>query len=993
MLEASETPESVRCASDPDAVSSRHLRLIHGHDGMAILIFAVVLAQGAAQLPVRDPAFAADGRLATSIEGDLWIRDASGRRWARLTSGPAWDREPVWTRDGAALVFVSDRGGGTHIWRIPTRGGSPEQLTRGLLRDAEPAVAADGSVIFVRGERSESRLWQLSPDGSVRRLTQGSDAERWPVTSPDGKRVAYVQVADGQRRLRVRPVTSTNGVSPAPAGRSGRRSGAGSSQTYDSVVVADRSPERPTWSPDGSRLVFFSTSPRPGIYVVPTSGTYVNVVSLHGGVPAWSPNGRSILLAQRPEDEPGYNGDPDRFGDRTASESFGIADSLVSVQAPVAPDESPAVVKVAATADRRARNTEAFDRAWERIDRVYFASGPADRRERWREIREEYRPRALAAADDRALEGILHEMMEARPPIRTAATGRAAVSSAHPVATAAGLEILRKGGNVVDAAVAVSFALGVVEPDASGPGGYGQMLISLAGMKEPALIEFMSRVPEEATLWNASLLVDGKYPPDGPLLAMVPGTVAGMHTAWKRFGSRKVPWADLLAPAIRAARDGYEVSQGLATTLRRERNAFAKYEGSRALFFRNGEPLSAGDTIHNPDLAWTLEQIAKSGADGFYRGPVAERLVADLRGKGSPVRLTDLSRYFAAERDPVSTTYRGTTIFSSAPPVSGGATLAAQLNLLEHFPQPKRYTNDAATLHAMITAWQLVPSGRGRTGDPSLWPTNTEPFTSKDTAQARWACYDPAHALRPGAANDVSACADSTNGSPGSGSRGDGAASGEQDCHGSLHAAGAVCRASGTTAFAVADADGNAVAVTQTLGTWGGNFYVTPGLGFIYNDKLTSYSTDPDSYGARIPYARHGSTLAPTLVFRGEGAARRPVLAVGAAGNQWITAAVYETLVGVIDFGLGPQEALELARFIPSRGRGGGPGPARLTVTIEDGFSPDVLERMRAMGYDFDRVSLRGELREGYGAAVVIGAGSVTAGADPRRAGAAGAIP
>jgi gamma-glutamyltranspeptidase len=188
------------------------------------------------------------------------------------------------------------------------------------------------------------------------------------------------------------------------------------------------------------------------------------------------------------------------------------------------------------------------------------------------------------------------------------------------------------------------------------------------------------------------------------------------------------------------------------------------------------------------------------------------------------------------------------------------------------------------------------------------------------------------------------------------------------------------------------------VSVTQTLGTWGGNFYVSPGLGFLYNDKLTSYGTDPNSYGARIPFARHGSTLAPTIVFRGNGSERRPILAVGAAGNQWITSAVYQTLVGVVDFGLGPQQALELPRFIPSgRGAGAGTGAVtgtsrQLTVDIEDGFSPDVIARLRAMGYEFNRISVRGELRMGYGAAVVIGNGVVTAGADPRRAGTAGAI-
>jgi gamma-glutamyltranspeptidase len=190
------------------------------------------------------------------------------------------------------------------------------------------------------------------------------------------------------------------------------------------------------------------------------------------------------------------------------------------------------------------------------------------------------------------------------------------------------------------------------------------------------------------------------------------------------------------------------------------------------------------------------------------------------------------------------------------------------------------------------------------------------------------------------------------------------------------------------------------VAVTQTLGTWGGNFYVTPGLGFLYNDKLTSYGTDPNAYGARLPYARHGSTIAPTIVMQGAGATRHAILALGAAGNAWINAAVYQTLVGVVDFGLSPQRALELPRFLPSQRGGGGFGPGAATVgtrefviDIEDGYDPDVIARLKAMGYKFNVISLKGELRMGYGAAIAIGGGRVSAGGDPRRSGTAAAVP
>ncbi len=189
------------------------------------------------------------------------------------------------------------------------------------------------------------------------------------------------------------------------------------------------------------------------------------------------------------------------------------------------------------------------------------------------------------------------------------------------------------------------------------------------------------------------------------------------------------------------------------------------------------------------------------------------------------------------------------------------------------------------------------------------------------------------------------------------------------------------------------------VAATQTLGTWGGNFYVTPGLGFIYNDKLGSYGTDPNAYGARLPFERHGSTITPTIVFEGTGRSLRPAMALGAAGNAWITSAVYQTLIGMIDQHLDPQAALEQPRFLIGGGGPGGRGgppaaqPAGATIQLEDGFSPEVMKRLEEMGYRTQIVSLPGELREGYGAAVRIDKGRVTAGADPRRAGAAGAVP
>ncbi|CAN5134018.1 hypothetical protein BH09GEM1_BH09GEM1_13990 [soil metagenome] len=413
-----------------------------------------------------------------------------------------------------------------------------------------------------------------------------------------------------------------------------------------------------------------------------------------------------------------------------------------------------------------------------------------------------------------------------------------------------------------------------------------------------------------------------------------------------------------------------------------------KYPASRALFFTNGEPLKAGDTLRNADLARTLRTIADSGAASFYSGSIARRLVADLRGQGNAMRLSDMARYYAAEREAVSGTYRGYTLYSSAPPVSGGATLVSQLNLLEQQNSTKPYTEDASTLHAMLESWKLVPGTRGRIADPGLWPVKLDAYLSKDSAKARWRCFNPSRALTPSdIRGDSLPCA-----KPGVRvSTTDTDDEGESQC--SDHAAFSAerfCHRTGTTAFAVADADGNVVSATQTLGTWGGNFYVSPGLGFLYNDKLNSYGSDPDEYGARLPNARHGSTLAPTIVFRDDGVARRPVVAAAAAGNSWITSAVYSAVVGVLDQHLDAQRAIELPRFLIGQQRGAVRG--EYLIQIEDGFSPLVLKQLGTMGHLFQRISLPGELRMGYAAVITFGDKSVTAGADPRRGGAAGAV-
>ncbi|MFI5231841.1 MAG: gamma-glutamyltransferase [Gemmatimonadales bacterium] len=934
----------------------------------------------------RGPAFASDGRLAVSVNGDIFAQQSPGGHWAHLTTGLAWDRDPAWTRDGSAIVFSSDRSGQYAIWRVKVgadgTAGTPERITTSPEPESAPTTAPDGSIAFVRGEGNAARIWIRGADGSEKRFDARELTEVDPVYSPDGSRIAFIETNETGRRALVRGVADSR----------------------ETVVNATSNAERLAWAPAGDRVAFTAGN-RGGVYVAPPDGRWTNLVSTKHGDIAWSQDGR-IAIVEHDDANVAYNGDPDRLGERIASENFQSKENLYYVTAPPPPDAGLTEQAIVADRNRAERFGEAYDRVWERSAKLYFSQPDAAARlVQWQAVKAKHRPEALAAKTDDDLQAAIYAMLRERPATRSSATGRAAVSSAHPVATAAGIEILKAGGNVVDAAVAVSFALGVVEPDASGVGGYGQMVINLAKMEKPTLIEFMTRVPEDATLSNTSMLINGRYPPDGAALVNVPGTVAGMYRAFREYGSGKIAWKDVVAPAIRAATNGYVLSEGTATTFSTEREHFLKYDGSRALFFnKDGTPKVAGDTIRNPDLAWVLGRIAEGGADGFYKGEVAQKWVSDLRAHGNTMKLSDLARYFAPEREPVSGTYRGYTFYASAPPVSGGAEMAGKLNLLEHFEKPKPYTEDAATMHAIVSAWLLVPSTRNRIADPDLWPTDIAPIISKDTAALRWRCYDPNKALTPEMLRgDVLKCAlpamedgrSKMDTSTTSSSIFDLPSS--SPC-GEDHAIEvAYCHSSGTTAFTVADNEGNVVAVTQTLGTWGGDFYVTPGLGFLSNDKLTSYSTDSTQYGSRLAFARHGSTITPTIVFKG----KKPVFAVGAAGNNWITSAVFETLLGALDYGMGPQQALELPRFIPGvafggggrGGRGSGAAPARYNIEMEDGFSPAVIKKLRELGYDISFVSMRGELREGYGAAVAIDGKKVTAGADPRRAGTAGAIP
>ncbi|HWV56372.1 MAG TPA: gamma-glutamyltransferase, partial [Longimicrobiales bacterium] len=458
-------------------------------------------------------------------------------------------------------------------------------------------------------------------------------------------------------------------------------------------------------------------------------------------------------------------------------------------------------------------------------------------------------------------------------------------------ATRVGVEVLRAGGNAVDAAVAAAFALAVVYPEAGNIGGGGFMIVHGAGGTVGAL-DFRETAPGLASR-DMFLGEDGEvteHSVTGHLASGVPGSVAGLWQAHQRFG--RLPWTELVAPAIRLAANGFPVDARFAASVRAQQRRLERFRASAALFLPGGRPLVEGETWRNPELAAVLERVAERGEAGFYEGETAELIVAEMRRNGGLISHDDLASYRAVWREPVTFTYRDHTIVSMPPPSSGGVTLAMIANQLQAYELAGHGWNSATTMHLMTEAMRRAFADRNAyLADPDFSPVPTERLVSADHAAARRASISPDRATP----SEVVTPAGAPGGPP---------------------------EGNNTTHIVVADSSGTVVSLTTTInGLYGSGVTVT-GAGFVLNNEMDDFTAKPGApnmfgliqgeMNVIEPGKRMLSAMTPTIVLAPDG---RPLIATGARGGPRIITAVFQVLSNLIDHGMDPGTAVAAPRI------------------------------------------------------------------------------
>ncbi|MCC8964227.1 gamma-glutamyltransferase [Bradyrhizobium sp. Pear76] len=493
------------------------------------------------------------------------------------------------------------------------------------------------------------------------------------------------------------------------------------------------------------------------------------------------------------------------------------------------------------------------------------------------------------------------------------------VVSAQHLATQVGVEVLKRGGNAVDAAVAVGYALAVAYPAAGNLGGGGFMTIQLADGRK-TFLDFRETAPKGATA-NMYLDKDGNVVPGlstkGHLAVGVPGSVAGMEYAREKYGTMKR--ADVIAPALQLAEDGFVLDQGDVSMLQTSTKDFQDDPASAAIFLNNGKPFQVGERLTQHELAETLREISKRGTDGFYKGWVGAAIVASSQAGKGLLTQEDLDNYKVRELAPVECDYRGYHVVSAPPPSSGGVVICEMLNILEGYPLKELGYHSAQAVHYQIEAMRHAYVDRNSyLGDPDFVKNPLDRLLDKDYAAKIRAAIDPAKA---GVSKDIKPGVPPHEGS-------------------------------NTTHYSIADKDGNAVSVTYTLNDWFGAKVTAAKTGVLLNDEMDDFTAKvgvPNLYGlvqgeanSIVPGKRPLSSMSPTIVTR-DG---KPVMVLGTPGGSRIITAVLLTMINAVDYGMNAQEAVDMPRFhqqwLPE-----------LTNLEDYTLSPDTRKILEGMGHKF----------------------------------------
>ena len=483
------------------------------------------------------------------------------------------------------------------------------------------------------------------------------------------------------------------------------------------------------------------------------------------------------------------------------------------------------------------------------------------------------------------------------------AVDHAMVASAHPIASSVGIDILKQGGNAVDAAVAMALVLSIAEPNASGIGGGGFMVIKMADQNEAAMIDYREMAPQKATaeFYYKTKSSFKKLTDEGSTSLGIPGLASGAKLALEKFGTLTLK--QVLEPAIKYARAGIVVSEKLNGMITDNYEKISKYPATSAIYLPEMLPIEAGQLLKNEDLAQSFEKIAANGIKIFYQGEIAKEIVNEVKSQGGILELEDLKAYKAKIRIPIKCSYRGYQIITAAPPSGGGTHLIELLNIMEGFYLKKLGHNSAKFIHLFTEAMKMIYADKSmNAADPDFFTVPVNSIISKDYAKKLRDTINKKKAMF----NYIPS-----------------------------HWIGR--ESNSTSHLSVIDEKGNIVSLTQSINHWFGSGIVVPGTGIILNDHLKDFDSRANVPNSIAPHKRPVSNTAPSIILKNG----KPFMTLGTPGGSRIISAMAQIIMNVIDFNMSMDAAIEAPRV----------HCLKKILHVEGRISKKTIEKLKLMGH------------------------------------------